>query len=115
MEQAPPMSAHRGSFVAVTVIAWVVIGLATLLFAAMIVSWLSFAHDATCGPHPPTEFRHQELLAFAVVQGVLVLGALGCIVGSRRITTIVALVLASVAAVVPFLSWAAMIFEVGMC
>jgi hypothetical protein len=110
-----PMSAHRGPFVAVTVIAWVLLALAVIGGAEMISMWLDFSHETTCSPVPPTEYRQHQLWGFAVVQGLLILSALGCILGSKRIGTAVGLVLAGVALAIPPVSVMIMIFEIGMC
>ncbi|CAN5809345.1 hypothetical protein BH09MYX1_BH09MYX1_06650 [soil metagenome] len=110
-----PMSAHRGGFVYLTVVTWVALGLSAMLFAAMVIQWLEFAHEVTCSPTPPVEGRHHDLMFFAGVAVVLWLPSLVLVILSKRIWTVVALVLACLSAVVPFLSWMYQIFSIGMC
>ena len=116
MEQpGGPRSGLVGGFVAVTVIAWVVLGLSAFFCAWVTKVGLAFAHQETCGPSPPVEWRQEVVFIGLAVWALLALPALALMFFRKRMPTILALILACISGVVPFFTLCIPLFAAGLC
>lgn len=116
MEQPEgPRSGLAGGFVAVTVIAWVVLGLSAFFCVWVTKVGLEFAHEETCGPSPPVAWRQEVVFIGLAVWALLALPALGLMVFRKRTPTVVALILACISGVVPFFTLLIPLFAAGLC
>jgi len=116
MEQpGGPRSGLAGGFIAVTVIAWVVLGLSALFFAWVTKVGLAFAHQETCGPSPPVEWRQEVVFIGLAVWALFAFTGLGLMFFRKRIPTIIALILACMSGVVPFFTRCIPLFAAALC
>jgi hypothetical protein len=112
-----PRSAWRGGpFITLTILAWLALALSTL--GESYVTWILYgARDfVSCAPAPPPVAERLRLvyggLGFWLV---LAIPAFVLLVRARKLGTGIALGLACVSVLVPFVELFLQIFEIGMC
>lgn len=101
--------------IALATIVWVLLGLGVLNCVWLTRAGLEFAHQQTCGPDPPTEWRRSVTLTGMGVAIAFGIPSLVLLVRGRIVGLSVALCCALVALAAPFASTVITLFASAMC
>lgn len=96
-------------------IGWILLGLGVLVCVWLTRAGLEFAHQQTCGPEPPTEWRRSVTLTGMWVAIAFGVPTLVLLVRGRTVGLVIALVCAMVVLAAPFLSTVLTLFASAMC
>lgn len=96
-------------------VGWVLLGLGVLVCVWLTRAGLEFAHQETCGPDPPTEWRRSVTLTGMGVAIGFGIPTLVLLVRGRTVGLVIALVCALVVLAAPFLSTLLTLFASAMC
>ncbi|NOU30527.1 MAG: hypothetical protein HOO96_21725 [Polyangiaceae bacterium] len=96
-------------------IVWVLLALAVLNCVWLTRAGLDFAHQQTCGPEPPTEWRRSVTLNGMWVTIAFGIPTLVLLVRGRIVGLSIALFCALVALTAPFASTVITLFASAMC
>jgi hypothetical protein len=108
------MERTRGQ-VAMAIIAGVILALSAILCGLVTWASLAFADQATCGPTPPVEYRHDVLLVGLIVYALCAVPAGVLVAFGRTPGLIVAIVLSCCAFAPPALSYLFSLFSSALC
>jgi hypothetical protein len=113
-ELAPTTPRTPGE-VKMMIVSGVALAISALLCAAVTKEELAFAHQATCGPDPPVESRHEVLFTGLTVYAVFVLATAVLMWRGRTLGLIFAMILAIFAIGAPILTFLVSVFSAAMC
>ena len=96
-------------------VGWVLVVLAAFL-CVVLTSWgLEFAHEQTCGPNPPWEWRRSVTLTATGVTAVFELVTIVLLLRGRIVGLVIAFVCVLVALVAPVFATLLTLFSSAMC
>ncbi len=105
---------NRAEIVLATV-GWVLFALAVLVCVWLTRAGLDFAHERTCGPEPPTEWRRSVTLTGMAVAIAFGVPAAVLLWRGRTVGLVIALCCLLFALAAPFVSTALTLFASAMC
>jgi hypothetical protein len=98
-----------------TAIAWVAFCCAVLFSGCVTTSGEEFAHQATCGPNPPTAWRLECTYVALAASALCLVPALVLLVRGHRIGTGLALLLACVSMLASLIGWLLPVLASALC
>lgn len=113
-QKAPPAAAPRAPRW-LTVVGWVAFACAVLLSGCATTSGERFAHEATCGPNPPTEWRLECTYVALAASALCLLPALVLLLRRRVIGAVIALLLAAGSIIASMVGYLLPVFASALC
>lgn len=101
--------------VGMATVGWVLVVLAAFLCVVLTRAGLEFAHQQTCGPDPPWEWRRSVTLTATGVTAVFELVTILLLLRGRIVGLLIALVCVLVALVAPVFATLLTLFSSAMC